>query len=82
MVGGTSFHRGILKAGLGRNEQKANATPRTTAKPPRREKSKPSLVHVSLDNADKVIEGGPLKPGFGLCKRRSKNRPHHAAQAE
>jgi hypothetical protein len=26
----------------------------------------PSRVEVSLDNADTVIEGGPLKPGFGL----------------
>jgi len=25
-----------------------------------------SRVHVSLDNADTVTEGGPLKPAFGL----------------
>ena len=32
-------------------------------------KSRASLtrtLYVSLDNADKVIEGGPLKPFFGL----------------
>src|SRR5579862_8086735 len=61
MVGGTKFHRMILKAGLGRM---SNST--ATAKSPTKGKSKPSEVHVSLDNADKVIEGGPLKPGFGL----------------
>ena len=64
MVGGTKFHRGILKAGLGRMS-KSNGN-RKIKVFPRREKSKPFAVAVSLDNADRVIEGGPLKPGFGL----------------
>jgi hypothetical protein len=61
MVGGTKFHREILKAGLGRNEQKrkSNTNNKSNTKTATKGKSKPSTVHVSLDNADKVIEGGP-----------------------
>jgi len=31
-------------------------------------KAKPSPVHVSLDNADTVIEGGPHLPAVGKCE--------------
>jgi len=65
-----SFHRAILKASLGRNEQTTKATPKT--KPSTKGKSKPEAIllersslatrslEVSLDNADTVIEGAPL----------------------
>ena len=70
MVGGTSFHREILKASVGRlskskNNTKSNSnsflisknkTLRFSATP----RALPSqTLYVSLDNADKVIEGGP-----------------------
>jgi hypothetical protein len=63
------FHRRILKASLGRNEQKTKATPKP--KPSTKGKSKPEAgrlhgsrivtgsLEVSLDNADTVIEGAP-----------------------
>ena len=61
------FHRAILKAGLGRNEQKQ----KQEQKPSTKGKSKPKAgwpegselathsLEVSLDNADTVIEGAP-----------------------
>src|SRR5882762_6717534 len=66
MVGGTSFHCGILQASVGRmstNNSKNNCNPKTFHE---RKSQNLSLVHVSLDNTDSVIEGGPLKPSFGL----------------
>ena len=67
MVSGTKFHRGILKAGLGRmSKSNRNTKSNGNTKTARKGKSKPSGVEVSLDNADKVIEGGPLlisRPG-------------------
>jgi hypothetical protein len=33
----------------------------------RKGKPKPSKLYVSLDNADTVIEGGPLLPSSGDC---------------
>src|SRR5882762_3936796 len=66
MVGGTSFHCGILQASVGRmstNNSKNNCNPKTFHE---RKSQNLSLVHVSLDNTDSVIEGGPLKPSFCL----------------
>ena len=62
MVGGTkSFHRGILKASPGCNEQ---SNGNSKIKPSHEEKNQnPSRVEVSLDNADTVIEGAPSKLG-------------------
>jgi hypothetical protein len=57
MAGGTNFHRVILKSGPWSMSKKSAATPK--AKPSKKGKSKPSLLYVSLDNADTVIEGGP-----------------------
>jgi len=59
MVGGTSFHCGILQASVGRmstNNSKNNCNPKTFHE---RKSQNLSLVHVSLDNTDSVIEGGP-----------------------
>jgi hypothetical protein len=73
MVGGTSFPPQDSKSEPWSNEQKTKATP----KPSTKGKAKPEArtlagrgiatgaLEVSLDNADTVIEGGPLKPGFG-----------------
>jgi hypothetical protein len=69
MVGGTSFPPRDSKSEPWSNEQKAKATPKT--KPSTKGKSKPEAMllersslatrslEVSLDNADKVIEGAP-----------------------
>src|SRR5712692_1311314 len=74
MVGGTSFPPRDSKSGPWSNEQKTKATP----KPSTKGKAKPEArclegsgfttrpLEVSLDNADTVIERGPLKPAFGL----------------
>jgi hypothetical protein len=73
MVGGTSFPPHDSKSEPWSNEQKTKATP----KPSTKGKAKPEArmlagrgiatgaLEVSLDNADTVIEGGPLKPDFG-----------------
>jgi len=53
-----SFHRAILKAGLGRMS-KSNTKSNTKTFHEGKNQN-PSLVHVSLDNADTVIEGCPL----------------------
>jgi hypothetical protein len=60
--GGTSFHRGILPASVGRmstSNSKDNRNPKTFHE---RKSQNHSQVHLSLDNADTVIEGGPLNP--------------------
>jgi hypothetical protein len=60
MVGGTKLHRRILKAGRGRMS-KSNIKSNSKTKTFHEEESQNlSRVHVSLDNADTVIEGGPL----------------------
>jgi len=41
------------------HEQKATATPKAKPSTKGKSKAKPSPLHVSLDNADTVIEGGP-----------------------
>jgi len=58
MVGGTRFHCRILKASLGEMSE-SNRNPKTFHEG---KIKNPSPVHVSLDNADTVIEGGPLLP--------------------
>jgi hypothetical protein len=76
MVGGTSFPPRDSKSEPWSNEQKAKATPKT--KPSTKGKSKPEAMllersslatrslEVSLDNADKVIDGAPgSRPFFG-----------------
>jgi hypothetical protein len=71
------LHRAILKAGLGRmskkQEQEQEQEQQQNQDLLRREKSKPSngprvSVHVYLDNADTVIEGGP--PFSAFCSLR------------
>jgi hypothetical protein len=62
MVGGTRFHRRILKASLGRmstsnTKRKSNTKTKTFHEG---KTQNPSPVDVSLDNADTVIEGAPL----------------------
>ena len=58
MVGGTRFHCRILKAGLGgMSKSNSNSNPKTFHEGKIKNSSP---VHVSLDNADTVIEGGPL----------------------
>jgi hypothetical protein len=57
MVGGTKFHRGILKAGLGRMS-KSNGNRKSKILHEGKSQN-PSPVEVSLDNADTVIEGAP-----------------------
>ena len=59
MVGGTSFHRVILKASFGRNEQKQQQNQNRLRREDQNLKTL-RQVQVSLDNADKVIEGGPF----------------------
>ena len=61
MVGGTSFHRVILKASFGRNEQKQQQQ-QNQNRLRREDQNLKTLrqVQVSLDNADKVIESGPF----------------------
>src|ERR1035441_1253168 len=65
MVGGTKLPPQDSESGpwLNEHKAKARATPRATPKPKPSSKGKRKtfrLVHVSLDNADTVIEGGPL----------------------
>ena len=72
MVGGTSFHRGILKASRSRNEQKQQQHQEQQQRLSTKYKPKPrdsaslrkpresQTLYVSLDNAVTVIEGGPL----------------------
>ena len=65
-----NFHRRILKAGLGRmSKATPTATPKTFHE---RESQNLSPVHVSLDNADTVIEGGP---GFRECDKSHSGAP-------
>jgi hypothetical protein len=64
MVGGTKLPPQDSESGpwLNEHKAKARATPRATPKPKPSSKGKRKtfrLVHVSLDNADTVIEGGP-----------------------
>jgi hypothetical protein len=74
MVGGTSFHRTIHAASLGRNAgkkkilsgKKENASPATRT------------VEVSLDRADAFIEGGPETPLFPSSHRESRKEYHCA----
>lgn len=59
-----NVHRGILKAGLGEmstsnTKHKSKTNPNTFHE---EESQNPSMVEVSLDNADTVIEGGPHLP--------------------
>src|ERR1017187_3391602 len=66
MVGGTKLPPQDSESGpwLNEHKAKARATPRATPKPKPSSKGKRKtfrLVHVSLDNADTVIEGGPAK---------------------
>src|SRR5260370_41125117 len=75
MVGGTSFPPHDSESEPWSNEQKAKATP----KPSTKGKSKPEAalpersrlatrsLEVSLDNADRVIEGAP-EPALSLSK--------------
>ena len=56
------FHRAILKAGLGRMSKGKSNTKSNTKTFHEEESQNPSQVHVSLDNADTVIEGAPLFP--------------------
>ena len=70
-----SFHRRILKAGLGRmSKNKSNGNSNSNSKTKTFYEGKSQnlrTVHVSLDNADTVIEGGPAFRAFcggrGLC---------------
>src|SRR5713101_5315338 len=74
MVGGTSFPPHDSESEPWSNEQKAKATP----KPSTKGKSKPEAalpersrlatrsLEVSLDNADRVIEGAPLIAHFAM----------------
>jgi hypothetical protein len=69
MVGGTKLPPQDSESGPWSHEHKAKTTPKATPKPKPSTKGKRKTlwsVEVSLDNADTVIEGGPLKPGFGL----------------
>ncbi len=56
-----NFHRRILKSGPWSHEQSNTNTKnnRNTKTFHERKSQNLSLVHVSLDNADTVIEGGP-----------------------
>src|SRR5260370_28032680 len=75
MVGGTSFPPHDSESETWSNEQKAKATP----KPSTKGKSKPEAalpersrlatrsLEVSLDNADRVIEGAPHIPVLCQC---------------
>ncbi len=60
-----NVHRRILKAGLGRmSKSKSKSNSKSNRKSNtktfhERESQNLSPVHVSLDNADTVIEGGP-----------------------
>jgi hypothetical protein len=67
MVGGTQFHCRILHASLGGMSKEPKQRQGQKQKLPRRKRQNPSLLHVSLDNADTVIEGGPYIPDFGIC---------------
>jgi hypothetical protein len=68
MVGGTRFHRRILKASLGQvSKDKSNTKTKTSHEG---KVKNLSPVEVSLDNADTVIEGAPLiahSAMSGLC---------------
>src|SRR5882757_599428 len=74
MVGGTSFHRGILQASVGRMSTKSNRKTKSCLRSKNQNlgfgstarMQPPRTLYVSLDNADSVIEGGPFKPSFGL----------------
>src|SRR5260370_18390298 len=88
MVGGTSFPPHDSESEPWSNEQKAKATP----KPSTKGKSKPEAalpersrlatrsLEVSLDNADRVIEGAPLIRVFlrmsGCRHTRNVSRSH------
>jgi hypothetical protein len=63
MVGGTKRPpRGILKASLGHvSKDKSNTKTKTSHE---RKVKNLSPVEVSLDNADTVIEGGPVYPAI------------------
>jgi hypothetical protein len=74
MVGGTSFHRGILKASVGRVSTKSKSKTKSCLRSqnknlgfgPTARVAPPQTLYVSLDNADSVIEGGPPFPGVAL----------------
>ena len=69
MVGGTKFHREILKASLG-CMSKGKSNTKTFHE---RKSQNLSPVHVSLDNADTVIEGAPL---LALFEKWPPDSPH------
>jgi hypothetical protein len=63
MVGGTSFHRGILKASRWSHEQKQSNTKSNSKTKTFYEGKSQNLrtVHVSLDNADTVIDAPHIR---------------------
>src|SRR6266403_1788900 len=66
MVGGTKPPPQDSESGPWSQEQSNTKSNSNTKTFHEEESQNLSRVHVSLDNADTVIEGGPLKPGFGL----------------
>jgi len=66
MVGGTKRPPQDSESGPWSHEQSNTKSNSNTKTFHEEESQNLSRVHVSLDNADTVIEGGPLKPGFGL----------------
>jgi len=66
MVGGTKRPPQDSESGPWSHEQSNTKSNSNTKTFHEEESQNLSRVQVSLDNADTVIEGGPLKPAFGL----------------
>src|SRR6267143_1345185 len=66
MVGGTKRPPQDSESGPWSHEQSNTKSNSNTKTFHEEESQNLSRVQVSLDNADTVIEGGPLKPSFGL----------------